>query len=208
MQRHQPDAPFERYADDVVVHCRSAEEAQSVLAAIRERFEQCGLELHPTKTRIVYCKDYRRPGNSEHVMFDFLGHTFRARPARGPSGRVFYGFNPAISASAAKRIRERIHSWNLLSRTQEELRALFPQINRVVRGWYNYYSQFFPSVCRGVLQSVNNALVNWALHKYKRFRRSWCAAAAWLRRIAKTNKDQFVLWSLNVMPSAARVRAV
>lgn len=208
MQRHQPTTPFERYADDVVVHCRSAAEAQSVLAAIRERLEQCGLELHPTKTRIVYCKDYRRPGDSEHVMFDFLGHTFRARPVRGRNGTVFYGFNPAISGSAAKRIRERIRSWHLGSRTQVQLQALLPTIDRVVRGWHNYYGVFFPSVCRGVLQAVNTALIRWALRKYKRFRRSWCAAADWLHRIATSHPAQFALWGLRVIPRAGRVRAV
>ena len=70
-----PQVPFERYADDVIVHCKSEMQAEQVLAAIHGRFERCGLELHPTKTRMVYCKDSNRPGEHEHT-FDFLGYTF------------------------------------------------------------------------------------------------------------------------------------
>src|SRR5207244_1144444 len=86
--RSYPQLRFERYADDAIVHCRSHGEAQAVLKAIGERLAQVGLELHPMKTRIVYCKDYRRRGKHEHISFDFLGYTFRPRQAKGRGGRT------------------------------------------------------------------------------------------------------------------------
>ena len=101
MQRHYPAIEFERYADDVVVHCRSERQARHVLQAIRDRLAQCGLELHPTKTRIVYCKDDYRRGEYEHVSFDFLSYTFQPRQAKNRRGELFLGFSPAISTKAA-----------------------------------------------------------------------------------------------------------
>src|SRR5262249_30287893 len=124
MQRNYPIVPFERYADDVIVHCRSEGEAQRVLAAIRERLAVCGLEVHPTKTRIVYCKDGRRRRQYPHVSFDFLSYTFRARPARRRGGKPFLGFLPALSRTRAQTIRQRIAEWRLTSRTSQTLSDL------------------------------------------------------------------------------------
>ena len=114
LQRTFPRVPFERYADDAIVHCKSEPEARTVLDAIRRRFEQCGLALHPTKTRIVYCKDANRPGEFEHVSFDFLGYTFRPRRATNPRGKPFLSFLPAMSAKAAKKIRHTVRAWRRL----------------------------------------------------------------------------------------------
>jgi group II intron reverse transcriptase/maturase len=86
MARSYPGCPFERYADDAVVHCSSLEQAEAVLAAIRERMADVGLELNPDKTRIVYCKDGTRRGSYEQTSFDFLGYTFRPRGARSLTG--------------------------------------------------------------------------------------------------------------------------
>jgi len=110
MQREFPRILFERYADDIIVHCRSRRQAEMVVEAIRGRFAQCGLELHPTKTRIVYCKDDDRPGNFEQIKFDFLGYTFQPRRAKNRWGKFFVSFLPAISAKAAKSIRKTIRN--------------------------------------------------------------------------------------------------
>lgn len=99
---------FERYADDAIVHCRTEREAQIVVEAIRGRLAECGLELHPEKTRIVYCKDSNRREDYEHISFDFLGYTFQPREARGRNGKRFTNFLPAISNKAAKGIRQTI----------------------------------------------------------------------------------------------------
>jgi len=122
MERNYSQLRFERYADDAIVHCGSYGQAQAVLKAIGERLGQCGLELHPKKTRIVYCKDYRRRGKHEHISFDFLGYTFRPRQAKSRWGKNFTGFLPAISGQAATAIRATIRRWRIsTSRTHQHL---------------------------------------------------------------------------------------
>src|SRR5205807_2900064 len=134
-----PSCPFERYADDVVVHCSSLGRAETVLAAIRDRMAGVGLELHPDKTRVVYCKDGKRRGSHEHTSFTFLGFTFRARGARTKTGEMFLSFNPAVSKEALKMMSARVRSWRLHQRTDLSEADLARWINPVVRGWLNYY---------------------------------------------------------------------
>ena len=102
MDREYPGCPFERYADDIVVHCDTEEQARQLQAALTERLGALGLELHPGKTKIVYCQDTKRRGEAEHTSFDFLGYTFRARLVRGRRG-FFVSFAPAMSSTAARR---------------------------------------------------------------------------------------------------------
>jgi group II intron reverse transcriptase/maturase len=201
MQRNFPSIQFERYADDAVVHCRSEGQARAVLEAIRGRFEQCGLELHPVKTRIVYCKDGDRPGDFEHIAFDFLGYTFQPRRAKNHRGKFFVSFLPAISTKAAKAIRKTIREWRMAStRNNQSLEDLARLVNPSVRGWMNYYGQFYRSKCVQVLRHLNEALAAWARWKYKRFRRRERASTYWLGRIAQRDPNLFVLWQLGVKP--------
>ena len=86
-----------RYADDGLLHCSTEKQAQFLLRRLRERFRACGLELHPEKTKIVYCKDHRRTGNHELTSFEFLGYTFVKRVVKGNTGDLFLGFCPGIS---------------------------------------------------------------------------------------------------------------
>ena len=127
MQRTFPGIQFERYADDILVHCKSEQQGQEVLDAIRGRFGQCGLELHPEKTRIVYCKDDDRPGDYENITFDFLGYTFQPRRAKNRWGKYFVSFLPAISTKAAKAIRKTIREWRMAStRNNQRLEDSWP----------------------------------------------------------------------------------
>jgi RNA-directed DNA polymerase len=98
MRRRFPEVKFERYADDIVAHCSTQEQAENILEAIRGRLQECGLELHPEKTKIVYCKDENRRGSHEHKGLDFLGYTFRPRLSRSKQGKHFVSFSPAISS--------------------------------------------------------------------------------------------------------------
>jgi RNA-directed DNA polymerase len=203
MQREYPCIRFERYADDVLVHCTSEQEAQAVLAAIRGRFQQCGLEVHPTKTRIVYCKDDDRPGGSPHTQFDFLGYTFQPRRAKNRWGKCFVSFLPAISTQAATAIRRTIREWRMAStRNNQSLEDLARLVNPVVRGWMNYYGRYYRSRVVQVLRHLNEALAAWARWKYKRFWRRERASMHWLGRIARRDPHLFVLWELGVRPEA------
>jgi RNA-directed DNA polymerase len=203
MRRKYPSIQFERYADDAIVHCRSKEQAIQVLAAIRDRFVQCGLELHSTKTRIVYCKDDDRPGEYEHVTFDFLGYTFQPRRAKNRWGKFFVSFLPAISTKAAKTIRATIREWRLASsRNNQSLEDLARLVNPTVRGWMNYYGRYYRSKLVQVLRHLNEALAAWARRKYKRLRRRERASMHWLGRIAQRDPKLFVLWQLGVRPEA------
>jgi group II intron reverse transcriptase/maturase len=203
MQRTYSRIRFERYADDILVHCRTEAEAQAVLAAIRGRFAQVGLELHPTKTRIVYCKDDDRPGGSTPIQFDFLGYTFQPRRAKNRWGKFFVSFLPAISTSAATAIRRTIREWRMAStRNNQSLEDVARLVNPVVRGWMAYYGRFYRSRCVQVLRHLNEALAAWARWKYKRFWRRERASMHWLGRIARRDPHLFVLWELGVRPDA------
>jgi group II intron reverse transcriptase/maturase len=205
LKRHYPDVPFERYADDALIHCRSKAQAEQLLGAVRERLRQCGLELHPTKTKLVYCKDDDRRGTFEPHCFDFLGYTFQPRRAKNRHGKFFVSFLPAISNKAAKAVRQTIRDWRLAySRNNQTLEDLAKLTDPYVRGWMNYYGRFYRSKCVLVLRHLNDMLVQWAMRKYKRFRRRERAAVHWLGRIAHNNSGLFALWQLGVKPAAGQ----
>jgi RNA-directed DNA polymerase len=203
MRRNYPSVQFERYADDAIVHCRSKRQAEVVLKAIRDRIVQCKLELHPTKTKIVYCKDDDRRGEHEPVGFDFLGYTFQPRRAKNRYGKFFVSFLPAISTKSAKKIRKTIREWRLATtRNNQRLEDLARLLNPAVRGWMNYYGRFYRSKCVQVLRHLNEALAAWARRKYKRFRRRERVSVHWLGRIARRDPKLLVLWELGVIPEA------
>jgi len=203
--RTYPALQFERYADDAIIHCTSESQARSVLEALRGRLGECGLEFHPVKTKIVYCKDCDRRGKYEQTKFDFLGYTFQARRARTRWGKFFVSFLPAISNKSAKAIRETIRSWRVAAtRSNQPLEAIARLVNPSARGWIHYYGRFYRSRCVEVLRYLNAVLVRWTMRKMKRFRRRERAAAHWLGRIASREANLFVHWQLGVKPPAGR----
>lgn len=205
LRRNYPHIQFERYADDAVIHCVSKVQAQHVLDAVRRRLRVCGLELHPEKTRIVYCKDDDRPGEFEHITFDFLGYTFQPRRARNRYGKFFVSFLPAISNKAAMAIRRTIRGWRLAAtRNNQSLEDLARLTDPYAWGWMNYYGRFYRSRCVQVLRHLERVLVRWACRKYRRFRRRERAAYHWLGRIAQRDSNLFALWRLGVKPAAGR----
>jgi RNA-directed DNA polymerase len=193
--REFPVCPFERYADDIIVHCDSEDQARELRAAIAARLGALGLELHPAKTKIVYCKDANRPGDFEHTSFDFLGYTFRGRLAKGKHG-YFTGFNPAISTKAKKAKGKQIRDWHLNRRSGTDLSGLADQINPQVRGWINYYGAFYRSELRFFAWRINEHLVRWAMHKFKRFRGKYARAMDWLQKVYQYQPDLFAHWQL------------
>jgi RNA-directed DNA polymerase len=203
LRRHHPQVPFERYADDAILHCRSEAQAKEILEAVRKRLRKCGLELHPEKTRIVYCKDDdRRRKDPEHVRFDFLGYTFQPRRAKNRWGKYFVSFLPAISSKAAKRIRATMRGWKLAAtRNNRSLEDLAELTNPSVRGWMNYYGRFYRSKCVQVLRHLNRLLSKWACRKLKRFRRRERAAEHWLGGVAQRAPGLFAHWTLGMKPA-------
>jgi group II intron reverse transcriptase/maturase len=204
MARTFPTIWFERYVDDAVVHCKSEGQARHVLQRITERLAHCKLEVHPAKTKIVYCKDGQRLGSCENERFDFLGYTFRPRSVRkqGHGAVPFVGFCPAVSDDARKTISRTIRRWRLHLRSGSTLEAIARAINPIVRGWSNYYGRYYPSMLSSVLDHINAYLVRWAQRKFKRLRRHTWRAWRLITRIARRDPQLFVHWALGVRPTA------
>lgn len=194
MQHNHPDIPFERYADDAVCHCRTEAQAQRLRQELEQRFAVCRLELHPQKTKIVYCKDDDRRGRYPQERFDFLGYTFRPRRSKNRWGKYFVNFSPAASAEAMRDFRRELRRWHLHTRSDKSLEDLSRMFNPVLRGWVNYYSRFDKSALYPTFQHLDRLLVRWAMRKYKRLRGHQRRAAHWLRRIARGQPNLFAHW--------------
>lgn len=201
MERTYPDIQFERYADDIIIHCESQEKAIAVLETVRNRFKACGLDLHPVKTRLVYCKDDLRPENHPNTTFDFLGYTFRPRAARTRRGKFFVGFLPAMSTKAANKVKEAIRNWRIpATRNNQSLADIASLVNASVRGWLNYYGRFYRTECVQLFYHFNGILATWAGRKYKRFRYRKAAAIVWLAEVSNRSPNLFVHWQQGIKP--------
>jgi group II intron reverse transcriptase/maturase len=195
MAKHYPDIPFERYADDIICHCVSEAQARALKDALAQRLRQCHLELHPSKTRIVYCKEANRRGDYPEQRFDFLGYTFRPRSSRNRRGKLFVSFAPAVSEKAAKAMRHRIRHWRLHHRSDLALDDIAKWVQPVLAGWVRYYGRFHPSALRRALSTLDDFLVRWAKRKYLRLRGHHGRAWRWLRRVQIRQPHLFAHWT-------------
>jgi len=199
MVRTHPDLPWCRYADDGLVHCRTEQEAQALKAELQARLAECHLEMHPTKTKIVYCKDKKRGGKYPNVKFDFLGYCFRPRMVkRFRDNTRFCGFNPAVSSSAMKAMRSTIRDLKLRHQTQLSLQDIAQRLNPLLRGWIDYYGRYAPSALYPMLRYVNLMLVDWAMRKFKRFKDHKVRASQFFQRLAAERSDLFAHWNLGM----------
>lgn len=196
MCREHPRFPFERYADDVVIHCATREQAESLRRQLSMRLADCGLELHPEKTRIVYCKDSNRPGDHPEQKFDFLGYTFRPRSSKGRDGRLFVSFSPAVGDDVVKVLRRRIKRWWFHHQSGLTLGEIARLANPVLRGWINYYGRYCKSALQPVMRYFDWILTRWAMKKYRRFRGKQRRASYWLGRVARQSPQLFAHWFL------------
>lgn len=199
MQMNLPNNPWARYADDGIVHCHSREEAESILEQLKARMKDCQLEIHPTKTRIVYCKDDNRREEHDQTQVDFLGYTFRRRIMKTKTGKYFGGFNPAVSKDAIKTFESKIKQHR--KRALLSLEDLAEQLNPILRGWTNYFKPFTASAVHKVLSRVNLSLARWTMKKLKRYKRKFKAALAWLGRVAATRPNLFYHWQMGIRPA-------
>jgi group II intron reverse transcriptase/maturase len=198
MKRTYPHIPFERYADDAICHCRSADEAEALRSALADRFATCKLVLHPEKTKIVYCKDDDRRGTYPNEKFDFLGYTFQPRRSKNRKGNHFINFSPAVSDKAVRAIRAEIRSWSLPKRSDKSIEDLSRMFNPTVRGWLQYYGRYYRSALYPPMRKLDRALARWAYRKYKKLRGHLRRATHWIARMSRRDSRLFAHWQMGV----------
>jgi len=199
MARTYPHIPFERYADDAICHCKSAEEAQALWSALADRFAVCKLVLHPEKTKIVYCKDANRRGDFPNISFDFLGFAFRARKTMWGKGEEHFfahSFQPAASPKALTSIGRTIRRWTLHHRSDKALQELAKMYNPYIQGWINYYGNFYRTQLRPTLKRIDLYVIRWARRKFKRLRHQTKGARDWFAQLLCANPKLFAHWQL------------
>ena len=189
MDKYHPEKPFERYADDIVVHCKTEKQAQFMLRVIDQRMRACKLTLHPVKTKIVNLR-----GHSEKQYprkYDFLGFSIRPVSRKVKGGRRLL---PGIfvSNNAKKAIREKFRELEIHKR-RIPLRELAKKLNPIIRGLINYYHKFWQAGMRPVWNGLNHRLLKWVkwekgLYKY--------ASVRWLKRQYKSQPGLFEHWKL------------
>ncbi len=186
---------YVRYADDAILHCKSKEQADYVLRNLNKRMRQCGLELHPDKTKLVYCRDYRRQGEYSNVKFDFLGYSFQPRTAKSKrDGALYLGYDCAISISSKKRIAEKIRELDIDHLTHKSIVGVAQFLEPYIRGWINYYGKFRLWEMNTVFQLLRRRLVMWARKRYKRYKTSINRAYKWLERVKEQYPTLFYQW--------------
>lgn len=195
MKRNFPQAPFERYADDGIIHCRTKEEAIFIKEKLTKRFEECKLELHPVKTRIVYCKDRDRTKDEALTEFDFLGYTFKAVYIKCKDGKRRNNFIASVSKASSKDLRDKIRAMEIHKKTGSKLNIIAEILNPLIRGWINYFGKFNPSAMRETLQCIERRLIKWAMCKFKRFRSRRRRAEKWLRTVRQREPKLFAHWN-------------
>ena len=196
MEEEYKTNPFERYADDIIVHCQKREEAEQLLASIRERMRQFKLELHPEKTKIVYCKDYRRKERHENRSFTFLGFSLQPRTIASQRGGRFLVFRAAIGEQAKSSMRQAMADVVQPSRYKHSIVWMAEKLNAKLRGWLNYYGAFMKWETLNVLQYLNGLLVRWIRNVYKLYGKR--KAYGKLRAIQREVPNLFYHWQVGV----------
>lgn len=204
MKQKHPDILWCRYADDGLVHCKTERQAQRLLAELRQRYKECGLELHPDKTKIVYCKDGSRKGRYSRVEFDFLGYTFRRRTAKNTKrNSMFVNFTPAVSKVALKSMRAETRKWDIRNRTDLNLKDIANMYNPVLRGWIAYYGRYYRSGLYPVFRHFNKTLIAWAMRKFGRFRNRKTWASIFMEKISEREPSLFAHWKAGMVGAFA-----
>ena len=195
MERNYPMAPFARYADDAVIHCKSEKQAKEIKEALTLRMKQCKLELHPDKTRIIYCKDKDRTKDYPITQFDFLGYTYRAVYIKCRDGKLRNNFIASASQKACKSLRNKIKEMELHKMTGSNINIIAEIINPIVRGWINYFNKYNPSAIKYTIECIQRRIVRWAMCKYKHLRGRRQRAEKWLLEVKTREPKLFAHWS-------------
>ena len=195
MERNYPMAPFARYADDAVIHCKSEKQAKEIKESLTLRMKQCKLELHPDKTRIIYCKDKDRTKDYPITQFDFLGYTYRAVYIKCRDGKLRNNFIASASQKACKSLRNKIKEMELHKMTGSNINIIAEIINPIVRGWINYFNKYNPSAIKYTIECIQRRIVIWAMCKYKHLRGRRQRAEKWLLEVKTREPKLFAHWS-------------
>ena len=195
MRKHYPNVLFERYADDIVIHCRDEAQVQMLRVEIEKRLAVYKLELHPDKTKVVYCKDSNRKGGHPRTKFEFLGFEFRPRSSKNrKTGQLFVNFSPAISPKSLKKIYHTMRGWELHIKTGRTFEDIASVVNPSVRGWMNYYGRYVKSALGVVFTHLNWILIKWMTNRYRRLKGSKRRAWVWMKQIMKKEPMLFAQW--------------
>ena len=194
LDREYPSLPFVRYADDIIVHCITKEQSEEVLAAIEVRMAECQLQLNESKTKIVHCKKYKKRSVGNKVKFDFLGYSFQPRPSATKDGRMFLGYDCAISQSSKNKLLSDVRSTNFQRWTYKSIDEIAEFFNARIMGWINYYGKFRKYKLNPLFRIFDARLIEWARRRYKRFSNSFIKASRWFYRFKKNNVKLFAHW--------------
>ncbi len=204
MSKNHPNVPWRRYADDGVIHCHTERQAKLVLEQLALRFEQCRLELHPEKTKIVYCKDDKRKANYPNTSFEFLGYCFRKRVAlNSKNNKLFMNFSPGVSKNAIKLMRAKIRSSNIRNRSDKSLKDIAKEYNPILQGWIGYYGCYNRWAMSPALRHFNLTLISWAMRKFRKLRTNKSKAATFIRNIAEREPKLFAHWREGIVSTFA-----
>lgn len=196
LEKYYPQVKMVRYADDLIVHCTSHEEAVQTLTALKERLTACGLTAHPEKTKIVYCKKEGRSLKGYAVQFDFLGFSFQPIRFMLKKGGSFLQFDCKMSRKSKVRITGELRKLNFHNKTQRGIQDLANLLNPKIRGWIQYYGKISRRSLQPVFYYLHNRMIRWILNKYKSFKGSKIKAVKWLRFITKSYPKLFYHWEL------------
>ena len=205
MQREHPSVKFERYADDVIIHCQSKSQSEEILKSLESRLSECGLKLHPDKTKITYCKDYKRKGKHREVSYSFVGFTFRPCGIKGKNGKLYSAFLPVVSQKAQKQLRSKVKAMKLRLHTYYSVEELAEKLNPTVRGWLNYFNIYRDGALRRMQFYLEGLLINWVMHKHRKSKRG---AIHWLRTLRQRSPRQFAHWNIYSHTNSLTRRAV
>lgn len=202
MEIHHSGQDFVRYADDIIVHCKTETEAEGLLEQIKERLKACGLEIHPEKTKIVYCKDSKRRENSDRPQkFTFLGYDFKPRKKWNRTNKSsFTGFDLGISHHSKMRIRQIVSRCLKKGLMSSRIEDIAKQLDPKIRGWYMYYGKFNPNALGTIWNWLNYKLVRWLLRRMKRFKLGSRSANKWFRQLYERDSNLFFHWTIGQTP--------
>lgn len=195
MEKSFSDLPFVRYADDMIIHCKTELQANYVLDKIQKRLQECNLSVHPDKTVIVYCKDYRRTIKGKKTKFDFLGFSFHPMSKKSNKGGMFLGYDCEISKKSYSKLVGELRNlkFDRWAKSWEEIVKL---LNDKIRGWIQYYDKFQYRTLTSVFHRLHNRLTKWIMNRFKRFKRSRNGAFNYLKYVRRRFPYLFYHWTI------------